>query len=351
MDFQELYWAMDSCIRCGLCEQVCPVMRVRGFTSFPLLDTLFPAFGTRWDSYTLVDLLSQCTGCGACRGVCPQGIDIPSAIAWLREDASRKAGALLAVIGAEKNILLTGNLFGFPRPEASRSWAEVLYYPGCFARYRRPSLVEAWEKLMDGLGQKFTVLGSQEGCCGFWLFRWGRAEAAREVSRANAELIRSTGASVLVTGCPHCLYTLAWEYPRVGVDIGMPVLHTTEFLTQLAREGRIGFSSLADQKLVYHEPCYLKHYLGKEGLGNLFNLAGYKSVRADQGDVSECCGGGDGISLIRAEVARDLARQVVSRAEKAGAGTLVTACPNCLENFSLETVRLNVADILELVQV
>lgn len=77
-----------QCIRCGACINVCPVFRQIGGYPYgwaytgPIGTLLNPLFlgleKTR-------DLFGACTLCGACKAVCPAGIDHPAMIRYYRE--------------------------------------------------------------------------------------------------------------------------------------------------------------------------------------------------------------------------------------------------------------------------
>ena len=77
------------CIHCGACATVCPLFREVGAQVFgspyvgPIGSVLSPLF---WPD-THRDLAYASTLCGACRGACPVGIDIPHLMARLRARA------------------------------------------------------------------------------------------------------------------------------------------------------------------------------------------------------------------------------------------------------------------------
>jgi L-lactate dehydrogenase complex protein LldF len=84
------------CIRCGACLNICPVYRSAGGHAYggvypgPIGSVFSPAlYGiTDW-----TDLPQASTLCGACRDVCPVGIDIPRLLLALRADAGSRAAS------------------------------------------------------------------------------------------------------------------------------------------------------------------------------------------------------------------------------------------------------------------
>jgi L-lactate dehydrogenase complex protein LldF len=79
-----------ACIRCGACQNVCPVYRHIGGHSYggvyagPIGSLLGPGLEPRTSP---PDLPFVSTLCGACASVCPVRIDIPRALLHLRDDA------------------------------------------------------------------------------------------------------------------------------------------------------------------------------------------------------------------------------------------------------------------------
>jgi L-lactate dehydrogenase complex protein LldF len=84
-----------ACIRCGACLNTCPVYRRSGGHSYevpvagPIGSVLWPAR----DVASHASLPRACSLCGSCAQVCPVGIDLPSQLLVLREDAV-EAGAI-----------------------------------------------------------------------------------------------------------------------------------------------------------------------------------------------------------------------------------------------------------------
>jgi L-lactate dehydrogenase complex protein LldF len=84
------------CIRCGACQNVCPIYRqasghaYRATYGGPIGAVLSPLlFGDRFPE--LADLPKASTLCGACHEVCPVNIPIPDLLLRLRDKAKREA--------------------------------------------------------------------------------------------------------------------------------------------------------------------------------------------------------------------------------------------------------------------
>jgi L-lactate dehydrogenase complex protein LldF len=91
------------CIRCGACQNVCPIYRqasghaYRSTYGGPVGAVLSPIlFGKRFSE--LADLPKASTLCGACNEVCPVDIPIPDLLLRLRDKAKREAVPSAAAI-------------------------------------------------------------------------------------------------------------------------------------------------------------------------------------------------------------------------------------------------------------
>ena len=79
---------LDSCIRCGLCEPVCPTYAVsrkrlhgpRGRVQV-IKAIVEGVVGLDGDA---VDSIFTCLLCNACNLACPAGVDIVGAVRWAR---------------------------------------------------------------------------------------------------------------------------------------------------------------------------------------------------------------------------------------------------------------------------
>ena len=59
----------------------------------------------------------------------------------------------------------------------------------------------------------------------------------------------------VITQCPHCFNTLKNEYPAFGGNY--EVIHHTELLADLVGSGRLKPKVAINEKVTYHDPCYL----------------------------------------------------------------------------------------------
>src|SRR5262249_56590068 len=116
-------------------------------------------------------------------------------------------------------------------------------------------VTRAVAELLNTAGVRFAILGRNEACTGDPARRLGNEFMFQMLAQQNVETLNSVGAKKIVATCPHCFNTLSREYPQVGGDY--QVVHHTQLLATLVDEGRLVPVQPVDQKVTYHDPCYL----------------------------------------------------------------------------------------------
>jgi Fe-S oxidoreductase len=136
---------------------------------------------------------------------------------------------------------------------------EVLFWVGCAGSFddRAKKITKAFAKLLLASGVDFAVLGTEESCTGDPAKRAGNEFLFQMQAVTNIEVINAYEVKKIVTTCPHCFNTLKNEYPGLGGNY--EVLHHTEFLNHLIKEGRLNVTGGAFQgkRITFHDPCYL----------------------------------------------------------------------------------------------
>ena len=94
----------------------------------------------------------------------------------------------------------------------------------------------------------------------------------------------------IVASCPHCFNTLANEYPDFGGRY--EVMHHTELLAELVRDGRIE-PKAGDAQITYHDSCYLaRHNDVMADPRQLVEAVGTPVEMERSGKRTFCCGAG-----------------------------------------------------------
>ncbi|MCP4718244.1 MAG: (Fe-S)-binding protein, partial [Desulfobacteraceae bacterium] len=257
------------------------------------------------------DTLWACTTCRACEQVCPVTIEHVPRIIAMRQGQTLMAGEYpnelnVAFKGLERN----GNPWGIGYDKRA-DWAEglgvktmaedpdvdYLLWVGCAGSFddRSKKVSISLVKILQKAGISFAILGTQEKCTGDFARRAGNEMMYQMMAQENIETLNNYKVKKIIAACPHCLTTLAHEYPQMGGNY--EVVHHTQFIDELIKSGKITLNKSFEGSLTYHDPCYLGRYnsiydqprsilrsISKDGLTELNR----------HGQESFCCGAGGG---------------------------------------------------------
>jgi len=366
-----------SCTECGRCQDVCPAYATGKALSPKLLimglrDQLFaegPSVLAGAEPTPLVpnavtdDVVWDCVTCGACVHECPVSIEHVDHIVDLR----RHLVMVESRFPTEAETMLRdvergSNPWG--KPQAERAvWAEglgvrvlepgdpppeILYWVGCAGSFdeRARAGVVSTARLLRAAGIDVAILGPRESCTGDPARRMGNEYVFQSLARENVATLNEAGVTRIVASCPHCFNTLANEYPDFGGSY--EVLHHTELLAELVREGRLS-PVAGESEITYHDSCYLaRHNDVLAAPRELVGRIGKPLEMARSGKRTFCCGAG-GAHMWMEERASPINEERVREAAETGADTLAVACPFCtlmLDDGVRQTGRaLRVADV------
>jgi Fe-S oxidoreductase len=126
---------------------------------------------------------------------------------------------------------------------------------------------------------------------------------------------------------------LRWGGANIlGRPLPFAVVHISEFLAQLKREGRLKLKPMAEP-ITYHDPCQISRR-GGAAEDARYLLEGFATDFREMtptGNLNWCCGGGGGVQAIgrAAELRHKVFKIKIDQVEKTGAKTLVSSCSNC----------------------
>ena len=217
---------------------------------------------------------------------------------------------------------------------------EILFWVGCagsfYDRYKR--VTKAFVTILNAVGIKFAVLGTEEGCTGDPARRAGNEFLFQMQAMNNIQVLNGYGIKKIVTACPHCFNTIKNEYPELGGNY--EVIHHSVFLQQLIEGGMIRMKeggSFKGQKITYHDSCFLGR------ANNIYDAprAVLESLDADLVEMKRCrtrgfcCGAGGAQMFKEPEPGRkDINVERTEEALATGAATIAVACPFCMTMMS-----------------
>lgn len=355
------------CYQCGKCDVYCPWNKVRIFSIRKII---------RESVFGLPEIegedIWRCTTCGSCPSQCPRGVQQIDVSVSLRRVASEYGvfpASVRAVSAAKGSCATEGNpLHEFRAKRAD--WAkglsvkpfeegmEILYFVGCYYAYdpRLKKVAVATANILKKAGVDFGILGTKESCCGESIRKTGGEEVYKTLAKENIKNFIDHGVKKILVSSPHCYHTFKNEYPEFMVNF--EVVHISQYLAELIKEGRLKLPGEYAKKITYHDPCYLGRHNGvyDEPRDVLRSVSGVDLVEmSDSHQSSLCCGGGGGRIWMDTPKNERFSDIRLDQAEKTGADVLVTACPYCITNFEEsrlsdeETSAPEIKDITEII--
>lgn len=356
------------------------------------------------NSDKLLDIIYQCQMCGACDISCKYGQDIevlqtlyefrvkcvedgqlhPAHMAVI--DSLRKEDNMLQKPKAERGKWAEGIVV----KNITEQSAEVYFHAGC--RYSYDS--ELWPAVRSALnlllkaGVDVAIGGKDENCCGGRAYDLGYQGELTKYAENNMEMLRTAGAKTVVTCCSDCYHAFKVLYDKIKIQSNVEVLHITEYLERLIKEGKLQLRKDIPMAVTYHDPCHLGrlgepwiHWEGKivtnpterwrhepkkiirKGTHGVYepprnilkSIPGLRLVEMNRiKEYTWCCGAGGGVVDAYPEFNMWTASERLKEAKDTGAEALVTACPWCNRSFK-DAVKetgdnLKIYDIVELVE-
>jgi Fe-S oxidoreductase len=306
------------------------------------------------------DVLWSCTTCGACVEQCPVDIEHVDHILDMRRYQVLIESAFPSEAGVMlRNLENAGNPWGLNN-KARTDWmeglpfdvrvvdgeipdeVEYLFWVGCAGALedRSKKVTRAVAELLHTAGVEFAVLGSAETCNGDPARRLGNEFVFQMLAAENVETLNSVGATPenhvkIVATCPHCFNTLANEYPQLGGNYD--VVHHTQLLASLVADGHLVPVSPVDEKVTYHDPCYLgrhnKVYTPpREILDAINGLSSQEMPRCKERGF--CCGAGGARMWMEEKIGKAINVERTDEALGLDPDIVSTACPFCMVMLS-----------------
>jgi Fe-S oxidoreductase len=340
-----------SCVECGRCTEHCPaantgkllnpkeiILGVRAY-----LNDLGPASDQPLlGKYNAQEAVFQCTTCGACEFQCPVGIEHVPIIVGLRRGAVN-TGEWEDAHGSKLFLALErgSNALGISPVERDKfiqkqelpifdGTQEYCLWLGCMGGYdpKGREIVADFARVMNYLGTSFGVL-RKEKCTGDPVRRLGNDLVFQQLAEANLETLAQNKVKKIVSICPHCVRTIQEDWKEYGTP---PVIeHHSEFLARFADKLP---QQAKEEKIVFHDPCYLGRYRNVyEEPRAVASLAGTVIEAPRNHERSFCCGAGGGLAFLGEETGERVSHNRAKELVATGASTVGTACPFCNTMF------------------
>jgi Fe-S oxidoreductase/nitrate reductase gamma subunit len=363
---------LDACTDCGRCQDRCPAYltgkplsprKVVQDLKAHLLERSSALLAAKVATATdgggvkaligeviLEDELWSCTTCRACQEICPVFVEHIDKIVDMRRSLVLEQAKIPETGEAALRCIETRGHSCRGTTLTRTDWTsgsdiklmsddsnvDILYYVGCAAALedRSMKVAVAMGKVLKAAGVKFAILGPEETCCGEPARRLGNEYLFQMQAMKNIELFKNYNVKRIVTTCPHCFNTIKNEYPQFGGEFD--VVHHTQFIAELLKQGKIKPASMSDGRLTYHDSCYLgrhndiydapRQVLASVSLSRLLEM---KHARRD----GFCCGGGGGRYWMEERIGKRISEERIEHVIETKADIVATACPYCLQMF------------------
>jgi glycolate oxidase iron-sulfur subunit len=389
----ELDDLLVSCMRCGMCQAVCPVygatMREADVTrgKIALLENL--ANSMIADAASVNDKLNRCLLCGSCQANCPSGVKIldiflraraivagymglspikklifrgllvrPGLFNLLLDISGKFQGLFLkeanSVVGTSCSPLL-GSLIGdrhFPalakeafhaqvpalNTPAGDSGLRIAFFPGCVGDKLFPNIPAAALKVMQkhGVG---VFMPPDQACCGIPALASGDRRSYDALVKSNAELFSTASFDYLLTPCATCAATIKEIWPKLmdaypeKLRAQIAALHakTMDVSAFLVDVLKVSLpASGGGKRVTYHDSCHLKKSLGVAAQPRAI-LSGLPGWElAEMPEADRCCGCGGSFTLFHYDLSREIGQRKRDNIVSVRPDAVAAGCPACM---------------------
>ena len=341
-----------DCTLCGLCVEECPVSD-RG-----VLEGLDPEEVAAGRVSSVTDgsfderaylFARACLRCGACRDLCPTGLDPVQAnhlvrLAAAQGDAEASARYAADTVGLRAMLPANpANPFRMLQVLQTRQedivWhreipdhpdrVDVLLFLSCVGMARLDR-IRTLVDLLEIAGIRFATIGGLDFCCGFLDALAGDLDTAQGHFDRLAAAVEAFGARELVTDCPSCY---GW-FTDLAATQQLPFTfrHTTQLLAEHIDE--MPPRSGAEGCCTVHDPCHFGRQRDEwEPSRRLVEaVPGLRLVEMPRSRSETTCCGGPAMGF-QPEVGRALSSERVREAARAGAETILSPCAGCVSSL------------------
>lgn len=393
----ELDDQMVACMRCGMCQAVCPVFAesmnegdvARG--KIALLENL--SHEMIKDPGGVQEKLNRCLLCGSCAFNCPSGVKVldiflkarvivnsymglspvkkaifkglltkPALFNSLLDVASRfqslftkPASEIIGSSCARINAPVVGDRHFMPlartplrKLEPPRSTPpgkggyRVAFFPGCVVDKIYPQVGQAVLKAMDhhGIG---VYMPAGQACCGIPALASGDKESFDKLVMANLEIFEKESFDYLLTPCATCTATMHEIWPLMSGDKPQSVQERIAALSaKVVDVSQFMVDVLqaalpagsSGLRVTYHDPCHLKKSMKVSEQPRALLRSNPGVEFVEMAEADYCCGCGGSFNLQHYDLSKDIGTRKRDNIVATKADVVATSCPACMLQLS-----------------
>ena len=394
---RELEDLLVVCMRCGMCQSVCPLYNKTGRESdvargkLALLDGLMNEIFENPDSVN--ERLNKCLLCGSCAANCPSGVDALAIFMKARSILTAYTGLSHAkrlvlrgmlshpqlfdkltewgakfqkiattpvneVIGTScarftPPILENRHLVNLAQTPFHRkipqmdvppgnSGIRVSLFTGCLIDKVFPNIAEASVNVL--LANKNGIfIPKNQACCGIPAVSSGDMETFNKLLSLNLAAFAEAKFDYLLTACATCTSTIKKVWPRMADDrlkakvekLSSKVMDINRFIVEKTPMVDSGKTNLEKvKKVTYHDPCHLKKSLGVFNEPRELIRKNPAYALTEMNASDWCCGMGGSFNLQYYQLSQAIGKDKRDSIKQTGATHLATGCPACMIQIS-----------------
>ena len=268
--------------------------------------------------------LDQCITCYACNEICPQDANPYDLIAELQE----KHCSLIpeeSVAATEKQYIFSGELKNLPDAETIMTT--------CVFGKNEAALIQG--ELYD-----IPRVGGKPYFCWILFSHMGVESIQRKHAGEFVNRLAMTGAKEIVCFHDDCYAMLVKLAPDYGIEVPFRPVHLAEYLTDFLKKNKDRIKPL-NIDIAYQRPCASRHTPEKEHfIDELFELTGVRRVERKYDRENALCCAGVKFLLGMGDSAPDQEKNVLD-AKESGAKAMVYLCPMCRNTLSGSALKHN----------
>jgi glycolate oxidase iron-sulfur subunit len=393
---RELEDQLVVCMRCGMCQSVCPVFDQTGREAdvargkLALLSGLMEKMFD--DPQGVYERLNKCLLCGSCAANCPSGVSVQEIFLKARAILSGYMGLPPAKRLILRGMLANPALFDrltewgarfqriFTRPvneivgtscarvmspliqdrhfrtlaavpfhrqvpsldtPTGQSGLKAALFTGCLIDKMFPNIAHSTLKILDHYGVG-VYLPDNQGCCGIPALSSGDLETFHKLLAHNLARFAAGQFDVLITACATCTSTIHEVWPQMAddrqrddaVQLARRTMDINQFLVDRVKLPPLGETNGPRQTVTYHDPCHLKKSLKVFDQPRAVIRATPGCTLAEMAEPDWCCGMGGSFNLQYYDLSKGIGRKKARQIQATGADVLATGCPACMIQIS-----------------
>jgi len=393
---RELEEQLVVCMRCGMCQSVCPVFDQTGREAdvargkLALLNGLMEQMFD--DPEGVYQRLNKCLLCGSCAANCPSGVSVQEIFLKARAILTGTMGLSPAKRLILKGMLANPTLFDrltewgarfqkiFSRPvndivgtscarvmspliqdrhfrtlapvpfhrqmsaidrPAGKSGLKVAIFTGCLIDKMFPAIAHSTIKVLDHQGVGI-FLPENQGCCGIPALSSGDLPTFQKLLGHSLERFNNGEFDYLVTACATCTSTIHEVWPKMAderhrdaaTQLARRTMDINQFLVKETKLPPVTNSSGKTLAVTYHDPCHLKKSLKVFSEPRAVIEATPGCNLTEMAEPDWCCGMGGSFNLQYYDISKGIGRKKAAQIKDTGANVVATGCPACMIQIS-----------------